>query len=134
MSYIIVGLHGLANKPPAKNLDDWWKKSILEGLARNCGRTSSAIKFTSVYWADQRYPKPDDPKKMVEPYLKATGTGPLKTHKDSLFDDFFGDGRMLLQESAQLVVDNLLDDSLYVCITQLALCLTFKLRLRDFYA
>ena len=31
---IITGIHGLANKPNKKTLEDWCKKSILEGLKK----------------------------------------------------------------------------------------------------
>ena len=34
MPDIIIGIHGLANKPNKKTLEDWWKKSILEGLKK----------------------------------------------------------------------------------------------------
>ena len=34
-SYVIIGVHGLANKPPEKTLTEYWTKSILEGLERN---------------------------------------------------------------------------------------------------
>ncbi len=30
MSYVIVGIHGLANKPPAKVLEKWWRQAILD--------------------------------------------------------------------------------------------------------
>ena len=36
MPKIIVGIHGLANKPEKDVLAEWWVKSIREGLAKNC--------------------------------------------------------------------------------------------------
>lgn len=32
---VIVGIHGLANKPPVDEKTRWWKAAIAEGLARN---------------------------------------------------------------------------------------------------
>jgi hypothetical protein len=34
MAKIIIGIHGLWNKPPKKNLNAWWKASIFEGIKR----------------------------------------------------------------------------------------------------
>jgi hypothetical protein len=34
MSKIIIGIHGLGNKPPKTILTEWWGKSILEGLKK----------------------------------------------------------------------------------------------------
>ena len=33
MKKIIIGVHGLGNKPPADVLEKWWAASIQEGLA-----------------------------------------------------------------------------------------------------
>lgn len=82
-NYMIVGIHGLANKPEKPLLKEWWEKALLEGLQRNQGRTSGSIAFDLCYWADIRYPKPDD---NPEPYVPAKGTGPLPKHKDGWFD------------------------------------------------
>jgi hypothetical protein len=87
MSYVIVGIHGLANKPPAKELEKWWRQAILEGLARNCGNTEQMVEFTIVYWANQFHDPLQDPRKMEEPYVKAEGSDPLKTYKDGWCDD-----------------------------------------------
>ena len=57
-SLVIIGIHGLANKPEAETLEGWWKDSILEGLERNQGRTSRMLSFESVYWADVLYAEP----------------------------------------------------------------------------
>ena len=32
MAKVIIGIHGLANKPTEKLLKDWWKSSIKEGF------------------------------------------------------------------------------------------------------
>lgn len=87
MSHIIIGVHGLANKPKAETLDTWWRQSILEGLKRNCARTSDEIRFESVYWADKMYPEPTPDSENTQPYLRAEGTGPLRTYEDGWLDD-----------------------------------------------
>ena len=53
MAKIIIGIHGLANKMPKATLEDWWKKSIREGL-RNIGYTGW-FEFKMVFWADKLY-------------------------------------------------------------------------------
>jgi hypothetical protein len=60
MSKIIIGIHGLGNKPPKTILADWWKKSILEGLKKYNYPTSD-FEFDLVYWADILHPTPLDP-------------------------------------------------------------------------
>ncbi len=55
---IIIGIHGLANKPEEKTLEDWWKKSISEGLEENCGVKNPSFDFEMVYWADLLYKNP----------------------------------------------------------------------------
>ncbi len=73
---IIIGIHGLANKPPQSLLEKWWIKSIKEGLAA-IGHPGTSFSFTSVYWADLLYENPEDPSEkdkkspvyMDEPYV-----------------------------------------------------------------
>ena len=60
LSKIIVGIHGLGNKPPKKILENWWKLSIREGLA-TMGQSWHSFKFELVYWADILHQKPLDP-------------------------------------------------------------------------
>ncbi len=60
MKKIIIGIHGLKNKPPREILEDWWKKSILEGF-RNHNLPELDFQFELVYWADLNYKKPLDP-------------------------------------------------------------------------
>jgi hypothetical protein len=79
MSRIIIGIHGLGNKPSAHLLDSWWRKSIHEGLGR-IGKPHPFLKFELVYWAQYIYPKPldynltdpEDPLFIPDPYLPAT--------------------------------------------------------------
>jgi len=57
MSRVIIGIHGLRNKPEEKLLSDWWKRSIIEGLNLNSCSVKD-FKFELVYWADSIYPEP----------------------------------------------------------------------------
>lgn len=60
MKTYIIGIHGLAGKPPKTTLEKWWRLSILEGLRRNIGRRPF-FDFQLVYRADYINPKPADP-------------------------------------------------------------------------
>ena len=76
---IIIGVHGLGNKPPKELLKKWWRQAILEGL-RAIGNPRYTINFELVYWADILNPKPlnpdiaeeDDPLYLEHPYTPAT--------------------------------------------------------------
>ena len=57
MSKIVIGMHGLANKPPKNILESWWKKAINEGLAKNLG-VEIDFEFSMIYWADLYYKYP----------------------------------------------------------------------------
>ena len=88
MSRIIIGIHGLGNKPPQKLLKKWWKKSIREGLTI-IGQPKMFLKFELVYWADILYPTPlsprvkdkKSPSYLNDPYLPAQNLVPKKTNK-----------------------------------------------------
>ncbi|MDR3611745.1 MAG: hypothetical protein P4L27_14340 [Ignavibacteriaceae bacterium] len=60
MSKIIIGIHGLGNKPPKAILKEWWEKSILEGL-KKYNYTDKKFEFELVYWADILHSTPLDP-------------------------------------------------------------------------
>lgn len=71
MSNIIIGIHGLANKPEKGMLEDGWESSIKEGLDKNEGINDSEINFSSVYWADILYEYPDsDAELYVDSYSR----------------------------------------------------------------
>ena len=86
MKKIIIGIHGLGNKPPKRILRSWWKKAIKEGLQRT-GHSRFFFNFKLVYWADIIYPKPLNPKEknkkdpyyLDEPYLKSEKSERKKT-------------------------------------------------------
>src|SRR4051812_31976900 len=52
---VLLGIHGLANKPPLPEKQEWWKAAIIEGLQRNCAKSNDDLFFDFVYWADLRY-------------------------------------------------------------------------------
>ena len=58
MSKVIVGIHGLANKPEKEVLEDWWRKALDEGLEKNCGVVGAQYDYVMVYWADLLYKHP----------------------------------------------------------------------------
>lgn len=47
---IVIGIHGIGNKPPQPLLKMWWQKAICEGLDR-IGCSHKHFKFELVYWA-----------------------------------------------------------------------------------
>lgn len=77
MKNIIIGIHGLKNKPVKELLEKWWKLSILDGL-HDIGYSKIDFDFELVYWADLEYERPLDPKikdsknplYLAEPYYK----------------------------------------------------------------
>ena len=50
MRKVIIGIHGLGNKPPKELLKTWWKRSIREGL-KAIKHPHFLFKFELVYWA-----------------------------------------------------------------------------------
>ena len=78
MRKVIIGIHGLGNKPPKYLLQKWWKDAMIEGL-NSSGFKKNLPDFELVYWADILYDKPlnrwekdkDNPYYLDEPYIKA---------------------------------------------------------------
>ncbi len=60
MGKIVIGIHGLNNKPPRDVLRQWWKTSLFDGL-RGIGQPRLLLRFKLVYWSDILYPAPLDP-------------------------------------------------------------------------
>ncbi len=74
---LIVGIHGLNNKPEPRVLRDWWTAAIAEGISRNGAGQRADFDVALAYWADVMYPAPVAPAEDPEPYLAAGGSGPL---------------------------------------------------------
>jgi len=89
MKQIILGIHGLGNKPSKSILEKWWLKSIKEGLDR-IDKERLTIPFELVYWADVIHPEPYDlnitdkenPLFIEEVYTK--GNSEPRVHKATL--------------------------------------------------
>ncbi len=89
---VIIGIHGLANKPSQEDLDDWWRKSLTEGLVAS-GVENPELDFKIVYWAKYLYSYPMHQKEYMEfdalynhePYEPAE-PGDLRAYKDSWGD------------------------------------------------
>lgn len=78
MSKVVIGIHGLGNKPAKDVLENWWILSMKEGL-KGIGKRQTLPKFEMVYWADLFYDAPlderigdsKDPCYLDEPYRVA---------------------------------------------------------------
>lgn len=57
MGKVIIGIHGLANKPPNGVLSEYWRNSIAEGLSHNCGY-DEGFELEVAHWADLLYKYP----------------------------------------------------------------------------
>ena len=60
MSHIIIGIHGMGNKPPEKTLQAWWKTSIREGLKR-INKPKRFLNFKLCYWSHYLHAEPLQP-------------------------------------------------------------------------
>lgn len=88
MSKIIIGIHGLGNKPPSDMLSNWWFEAICEGL-RGVDRFYFEPKFELVYWADILNDKPlnelikdpENPYFLDEPYTPSPEKIESKPHE-----------------------------------------------------
>ena len=85
MANVIIGIHGLGNKPPHRQLEEWWKLAMKEGLRIN-GYNTDLPKFELVYWADILYDKPltetdpESPYYLDETYTKAPENNEHESH------------------------------------------------------
>lgn len=87
MAKVILGIHGLGNKPPGVLLQKWWEASINEGLTV-LGKPLPDINLKLIYWADVFYEKPldenvldlDDPLYLDERYTPAPLDDKIEDH------------------------------------------------------
>jgi hypothetical protein len=83
MKTVIIGIHGLRNKPPRYILSSWWKKSIQEGFSI-INLPVPRMNFEMAYWAQYMHPRAqdesvkdaDDPRFLWEPYAPGGTFGP----------------------------------------------------------
>lgn len=80
MSHMILGVHGLANKPPEAQHKKDWIAAIQEGLQRNCSLALSELSFTPVHWAPINYPQPLNPD--TEPYIRTPDNQLIPKYRD----------------------------------------------------
>jgi len=88
MSKVIIGIHGLGNKPAANLMEHWWWKAISEGLKNHTKNKYNKPVFKLVYWADVLYDRPkdanctnpDDPYFIKEPYEPESLPLEIKDH------------------------------------------------------
>ncbi len=88
MKTILIGIHGLRNKPPKYLLTDWWKKSVIEGF-RVVNLPVPRFSLEIAYWAQYMHLRPqdpaitsqDDPRYLWEPYVPGTFFGPREPQK-----------------------------------------------------
>lgn len=94
MDKVIIGIHGLANKPSADVLEESWLAALVEGIEnRNQNRKTPPFIFRMVHWADLLYKYPlhsdrsfdFDDLYNQESYRPADRDN-LKTYKESSFD------------------------------------------------
>lgn len=108
MKKVIIGIHGLKNKPSKKLLEAWWKQSIIEGLV-SIGKNQRLPAFELVYWADAIYDKPlnkditdvNDPYFLDEPYIPATTGFQAKSHSFRLKT-----GRFIVKQLKRVFLNN----------------------------
>lgn len=92
MAKVIVGIHGLANKPKKTELTAFWKQSIEEGLKKNCRIKEPQFTLKMVYWADLLYKQQQhndplfdfDKLYNTEPYT--AGPKKLETYNEGFVD------------------------------------------------
>lgn len=82
---VVIGIHGLKNKPEKDLLARWWVMSLQEGLQRNLG-LAPPLAFELVYWADIQYPAPIPEAELHNPYITADGQGPLLRYSGTALD------------------------------------------------
>ena len=88
MANVIIGIHGLGNKPPRQLLEHWWELAMIEGLKAN-NFDILFPKFEMVYWADVLYDKAlsksekdiNSPWYLIERYVKASKDFPYENHE-----------------------------------------------------
>jgi hypothetical protein len=119
MSKIIIGIHGLGNKPPKTILIDWWKKCILDGFNKyNYPITN--FEFELVYWADILHPIPLDPaevnrnnplylknKYLPEQTLNSNESSGFRIKAKKYFEKFYG--KIVVNEVLSLKYPSLTD-------------------------
>jgi hypothetical protein len=85
MSKIIIGIHGMGNKPSSKTLSAWWKAPIQEGL-KKIKKPKRFFNFKLFYWAHYLHQTP------LEPEIKD------KNHPLYIEDPYFHAPKNVIEE------------------------------------
>ena len=141
MNKIIIGIHGLANKPEREVLFKYWHKALQEGLA-NVDYVGD-VPFDLVYWADLLYKNPLHNDKDFdfdtlfndEPYVPAEA-GNLRTYADSWTGEVRSAGGAIVGDTLdflknRLGINRLADWVLQKCLKDLAFYYDEKRNLYD---
>jgi hypothetical protein len=125
---VIIGVHGLNNKPAKDVLRGFWEDSLAEGLLRNHNLdTRSPVQL--IYWADIQHQQPLSREEDKEPYVKASGEGTLPLYDRDRSDKI----RIFLQKWGGRKIDKGKD--LIDLDAPVELLLGIKLMdLRDYYS
>jgi hypothetical protein len=83
MATVVIGIHGLRNKPPKYLLCSWWKKAIAEGF-EILTLPVPRFRFRMAYWAHHLHTAPQNPmiadcthpRYLREPYVRGVRHGP----------------------------------------------------------
>ncbi|MBL6962795.1 MAG: hypothetical protein ISR55_03160 [Bacteroidetes bacterium] len=119
MACVIIGIHGLGNKPPKKQLEHWWKLAMMEGLKTH-GFHTKLPNFELVYWADILNERPlsesekdkNSPYFLKEKYRRASKDFPMESHsRRKKIIDFIGKqiNHLFLNEDLSLNYSKLSD-------------------------
>ncbi len=119
MANVIIGIHGLGNKPSKDVLKEWWEMAMVEGLHAH-GYPYKLPKFELVYWADILHAKPlsisehdrDNMYYLDEPYVGAPEVFSKESHETrKKIVDFVGKqlNRIFLNEDLSLNHGSLTD-------------------------
>ncbi|MCL2293934.1 MAG: hypothetical protein FWC36_03610 [Spirochaetes bacterium] len=85
MGKVIIGIHGLNNKPPQELLEKWWKEALCEGFRLHKYK-SKKFKFDLVYWADLNYETPQDPNNWDHNNPEYLSSTPYIPHEETDFN------------------------------------------------
>lgn len=83
MSKIVIGIHGLNNKPKKEHLNEGWMSAMREGLTVNCATPNPSFAYEGVYWADVMNETPDPNPDSYSP-AKASA---IKRYNEGMLDD-----------------------------------------------
>ena len=115
---IIIGIHGLGNKPSADTLEKWWKSAIGEGL-KVFGESPRKIDFELVYWADILHPEPED-LQIIDPHHPLYNSNPYIPAQDYTVKPYSKTRRKLLDYLEKVMDQLFLNDDLSINFSKIS--------------